>query len=261
MPSYNGKNVGQEETRAMTGSRNLAVLGGAGGIGRALCSRAQSEGWQVTVLDLPGSLERHPPSDDMRALEIDLTDESSIGKAFDGLGPIDGFVNLAGFITGVHPLEETSADEFDEVLNGNFRGAYLAARAALPCLRATSGGAMVNVASGLAAFVRPGYGLYGASKAAIIHLTKTLALELAPEIRVNAVAPAAVDTAFLRGGTGRSNEDEPSSLDIDAYTKLTPLRRMATPDDVVGPILFLLGPDSSFMTGQTLWVNGGGYMP
>ena len=100
-----------------------------------------------------------------------------------------------------------------------------------------------------------------ASKAGLVNLTKTLALEAAPKVRVNAVGPAAVDTAFLRGGTGRSEENEPVSLDIKSYVQMTPLARMATPQDIVGPIMFLLGEDSKFMTGQTLWVNGGGYMP
>ena len=67
--------------------------------------------------------------------------------------------------------------------------------------------------------------------------------------------------AFLRGGTGRSNEDAASNIDIDAFKALTPMRRIAVPDDIVGPVLFLLGPDSGYMTGQTLWVNGGAYMP
>lgn len=243
-------------------TRRLAVLGGAGGIGRALCARAAEENWQVVVMDLPATLERHPPTADMHVIPIDVNDEDRVQAAFAELGAIDGFVNLAGFMTGVSPLEETHAAEFDEVIQGNFRGAYLAALAALPCLRASSGGgAIVHIVSGLAAFIRPGYGLYGASKAAIIHLTKTLALEVAPDIRVNAVGPAAVDTAFLRGGTGRSDENEPSSLDVDGYARMTPLGRLAQPDDIVGPIMFLLGPDSRFMTGQTLWVNGGGYMP
>lgn len=242
-------------------SKGLALLGGAGGIGRAVAARALAEGWAVTVLDLPQSLRRHPPAAGARAIEIDVADEASVAAAFAALGPVAGFVNLAGFMTGLKPLEETTAAEFDEVMGGNFRGAYLAARAALPQLRAAGGGAMVNVVSGLAAFIRPGYGLYGANKAAMAHLTKTLALEAAPDIRVNAVGPAAVDTAFLRGGTGRSEEDGPSSLDVEAYARMTPLGRLAQPEDVVGPIMFLLGPDSGFMTGQVLWVNGGGYMP
>ena len=239
--------------------RRLALLGGAGGIGRALQARATAEGWKVDVLDLPASLQRYPPNG--RAIPLDLTKEHSVRSAFDTLGPVEGFVNLAGFMTGETPLEQTTTAEFDEVLAGNFRGAYLAAKAALPCLRAAGGGAMVNIVSGLGQYVRPHHGLYGASKAAMIHLTKTLALEVAPDIRVNAVGPGAVDTAFLTGGTGRSDEDHPKTLNETAYVGATPLRRMATPEDVVGPILFLLGPDSGFMTGQVLWVNGGMYMP
>ncbi|MEM0908417.1 MAG: SDR family oxidoreductase [Pseudomonadota bacterium] len=245
----------------MAPSRHMVILGGCGGIGRALTARAQVDGWRITVLDLEASLSRYTPGSEIETRAIDVRDAASTRAAFNGLGPVDGFVNLAGFMTGVTPLEATTADEFDEVLQGNFRGAYLAAQCALPLLREGTSAALVNTVSGLANNVRPGYGLYGASKAAMIHLTKTLALEAAPLVRVNAVGPAAVDTAFLRGGTGRSNEDEASSLNTDAYIAMTPLRRLATPDDVVGPIMFLLGPDSSFMTGQTLWVNGGGYMP
>lgn len=239
----------------------LALLGGAGGIGRAVQARAAADGWEVAVLDLPQSLERHPPAQAARALPVDVSDPAQVAEVFDALGPIEGFVNLAGYMTGPRPLEQTTLAEFDEVMSGNFRGAYLAATAALGPLRAGDGGAMVNIVSGLASFVRPGYGLYGANKAAMIHLTKTLALEAAPDIRVNAVGPAAVDTAFLRGGTGRSDEAAPTSLDVDAYARMTPLGRLAVPEDIVGPIMFLLGPDSAFMTGQVLWVNGGGYMP
>ena len=241
--------------------RKMAILGGAGGIGRALVNRALVEGWDVVVLDLAASLERHAPPKEVKSIAIDLRDEDSIRVAFKDLGGINGFVNLAGYMTSMRPLEETNVAEFDEAMSGNFRGAYLAALAVLPCLRDAGGGAIVNIVSGLATNVRPGYGLYGASKAAMVHLTKTLAMEVAPDIRVNAVGPAAVDTAFLRGGTGRSDEDVPSHLNIDAYISMTPLARMAVADDIVGPIMFLLGADSSFMTGQTLWVNGGGYMP
>lgn len=241
--------------------RHLALLGGCGGIGRSLTTRALSDGWQVTVLDLPTSLQRHAPPDGVDSRSIDLTDPVSVEAAFDGLGPLDGFVNLAGFMTGLQSIEATSLAEFDEALNGNFRGAFLAAKAALPLLRQGNAPSMVNIVSGLASNVRPGYGTYGASKAGMVHLTKTLALEVAPTIRVNAVGPAAVDTAFLRGGTGRSEEDHETKLDIEAYIRMTPLAKIAMPEDVVGPIMFLLGPDSGFMTGQVLWVNGGGYMP
>lgn len=241
--------------------RHLVLLGGCGGIGRPLTARALSDGWRVTVLDLPTSLERHAPPGDVMTRPIDVSEPASIDKAFEGLGSLDGFVNLAGFMTGVKPIEETGLAEFDEAMTGNLRGAFLAAKAALPLLRRGAAPSMVNIVSGLASNVRPGYGVYGAAKAGMVHLTKTLALEAAPAIRVNAVGPAAVDTAFLRGGTGRSNEDQETKLDVEAYARMTPLARLATPEDVVGPVMFLLGPDSGFMTGQVLWVNGGGYMP
>ncbi|MFP4451662.1 SDR family oxidoreductase [Rhodosalinus sp.] len=79
-------------------------------------------------------------------------------------------------------------------------------------------------------------------------------------MRVNAMGPAAVDTAFLCGGTGRSDEDAHTARDVEARARMTPLGRRAQPADVVGPILILLGPESAFMPGQLLWVNGGGYM-
>lgn len=242
--------------------RRLAVLGGAGGIGRALVARAAAEGWQVSVLDLPASLARHPVPAGVDGIEVDGSDEASVAAAFARLGgPLEGFVNLAGFASPLAAVEGTAAGTWDEVIAGNLRTAFLTARAALPLLAKGAQPAMVQTVSGLAAFTRPGYGPYAASKAAMVSLTKTLALEAAPAIRVNAVGPAAVDTAFLRGGTGRGDESRAPHLDIAAYTAAIPLKRFAQPEDVVGPILFLLGPDAGYMTGQVLWVNGGAYMP
>jgi NAD(P)-dependent dehydrogenase (short-subunit alcohol dehydrogenase family) len=249
-----------DKVRSHSMAKNLLLIGGSGGIGRALAARASNEGWQVTVMDLAASLEAHPPAAGIASIPVDLRDAASVEQAFEAVGDLQGFVNLAGFMKGLNPLEQTSVEDLDDIMGCNFRGAYLAALQALPRLRKGKG-AMVNIVSGLAANIRPGYGIYAASKAALVNLTKTLALEAAPDVRVNAVGPAAVDTAFLRGGTGRSNEDEESTLNVDQYVNFTPLARLAVADDIVGPILFLLGDDSSFMTGQTLWVNGGGYMP
>ncbi len=239
--------------------KTLAILGAAGGIGRALTARALADGWSVTALDLPASLAAHRLPQDVTGIEIDVRDAESVKAAFAGVGPLDGFVNLAGFMSPHQPLSVTPPDAFDDVIAGNLRGAFLAATAALPLLRERRG-AMVNVASGLGAHSRPGFGPYAAAKAGMISLTKTLALEAAPDVRVNAVGPSAIDTAFLRGGEGRSAEQK-APVDLDMIAKATPLGRVATPEDVVGPVLFLLGEDAAFMTGQVLWINGGGYMP
>ncbi|EAQ02232.1 probable short chain dehydrogenase [Pseudooceanicola batsensis HTCC2597] len=240
----------------MTG-RRIALVGGAGGIGRALAADLTDLGDEIITLDLAGSLDRHGVAG---GVAIDVTDEDSVSRAFASLdGPVDGVVNLAGYNSDLTAMAEMGTDYFDDILNANLRGAFLVARTAIS--RLAENGSMVNIASGLASHVRPGYGAYSASKAAVIAMTKTMALELAPKVRVNAVAPGLVDTAFLRGGTGRSEEDGESIVDLEAYKAMIPLARVATPADVTGPIRFLLGPDSGYMTGQVLWVNGGGYMP
>jgi 3-oxoacyl-[acyl-carrier protein] reductase len=217
------------------------------------------------VLDLAASIERHPPPKGVAALSVDATDRASLGRAFDRIDGewrgLDGLVNLCGFTCENQPAAAISEDSWNEVLAGNLLSVQLACALALPLLVKGKGAAIVNAASGLAHNVRPGFGAYSAAKAGVIALTKTLALENAPAIRVNAVAPSAVDTAFLRGGTGRSNERGEEFLDIDAYVKAIPLGRIARPDDISGPILFLLSEEARYMTGQVLWINGGSYLP
>lgn len=239
----------------------VAVLGGAGGIGRVLVASLQEKGNDVIVLDLAASLDRY----DLGAtgIAINVCDEQSVAAAFTELGKhwdsINGFVNLAGYNSALQPIGEMSTDYFDEITGGNLRGAFLAAKAALPLMAPDS--SVVMISSGLASNVRPGYGAYSVSKAGVIVMTKVFALENAPRVRFNAVAPGLVDTAFLRGGTGRSQEDQESIVNLEAYRSATPMLRLALPEDVVGPVEFLLSPASSFMTGQVLWVNGGGFMP
>lgn len=241
--------------------RGLAVLGAAGGIGRDLCEAAAARGWRVAALDLPASLERHPATHPSRA--VDATDAEGLSEAAnwaaEAVGPLGGFVNLAGFMSAHAPAAEVAAETWREVIDGNLTGTFLAARAFAP--RIEDGGAMVFAGSGLGHNVRPGFGPYGAAKAAIAQMTKQLALEWAPRLRVNCVAPSAVDTAFLRGGTGRSDENAPIGIDFEVYAQAVPMKRIAAPADVTGPILFLLSRDAGYVTGQTLHVNGGTFMP
>ena len=248
----------------MKGKR-IAVLGGAGGIGRALVARLVAEGAQVWVMDMPASLEAHPPAAGVPAIPVDLAEDAQIAPAFQQLAgmteALDGFVNLAGYAPPREPIAEVSTEVFDAVQAANIRGAVLAAQQALPLLKRGEGASMVHAATGLAAWIRPGYGAYAIAKAGLIALTKTLALESAPRVRVNAVCPGAVETAFLRGGTGRTDESAPVHIDLAPYIAAIPMARLAQPADVVGPICFLLSSESSYMTGQCLWINGGAYMP
>ena len=242
-------------------TRRIAILGGAGGIGRAVVAASQAAGDEVVVLDLPASIERHRL--DVASIGIDVLSEDAIAAAASRLAErwptLDGFVNLAGYNAKLQPLVETSTAYFDDVIAGNLRGAFLSTKAILPLM--ADGGSIVMVSSGLARFIRPGYGSYATAKAGLIAFANTLALECAPRLRVNTVAPGLVDTAFLRGGTGRSDETGDSVVDFAPYLAAIPLKRLATPEDVAGPIRFLLGPDSAYMTGQVLWINGGAYLP
>jgi 3-oxoacyl-[acyl-carrier protein] reductase len=192
----------------------IAVVGGCGGIGRAVVRAALDCGLRVTVLDLPASLRQAPPPEAARAIPIDVTDPASVAAAFAGLDGLDALVNLAGFTAAKAPVETMDQARWDGVLGANLTGAFLVARAALPLLREAGSegapGSLVHVSSGLAARLMPGYGPYGASKAGLIALTKSIAVENAPLVRANAVAPGAVDTEFLRGGTGRSATRAPA---------------------------------------------------
>lgn len=238
-------------------SRPLVILGGCGGIGRNLVARATAAGWDPIVMDLPASIEAHPL--DCTCLPVDATDTASLATAAETCSNVGGFVNLCGFMTDAEPLSTQGRETWNALIDGNLTSAFLAASALAP--RMTEGSAMVLTGSGLGHFARPGYGGYAIAKAGIAAMTRQLALELAPKTRVNCVAPAAVDTAFLRGGTGRSDEAAPERLDRAAYAATIPLGRMAEPHDVTGPILFLLGLDAGFITGQTLHINGGAFMP
>jgi 3-oxoacyl-[acyl-carrier protein] reductase len=252
---------------APAGSR-IVVAGGAGDIGRAVVAACRENGHEVAVLDLARSLEKHPVLPGVTSVAVDATDAASVQLAFAAIGrhwqAIDGLVFLVGFtITPPTSVEAVTPTQWDEVIGGNLRSAYLIARAALPMLHKGRAPAVVNVSSGLGFNVLPGFGPYAAAKAGLVGLTKALAAECAPVIRANAVAPSAIETAFMQGGTGRGTDD-PSAGDWfkgGDYAKLFPLGRLANVEDVVGPILFLLGPAARFMTGQTLHVNGGRITP
>lgn len=246
---------------AKVAKRRIAVLGGAGGIGRALVERLTRMGDEVIVLDMAASLARYPAS--VSALEVDIRSEKSVREAVEGVSKhfqaLDGLVFISGIRGNKQELHELDLDHFDEIIKVNLRGYVLAAKLFLPLLIKGSDSSFVIMSSAIAGKLLPTYGAYTISKTGLMALTKQLALELAPGVRVNAVAPSAVDTAFSRGGTG-SDESEPPT-DYESLKKLIPMGRVAVADDIVGPIVFLLGDDSRYMTGQVLWITGGMYMP
>lgn len=256
--------IGIEQLRlAPPPGARMLVVGGCGGIGAKLVEAARAADNEVVVMDLPRSIKEKKPPAQVTAIPVDVTDSASVEQAFVELGRhwqrFEVLVNLAGFATPRVPIETFEDENWDQVVATSLRGSFLVARRALPMIRADGGGSIVNTASGLAFHVMPGYGPYSAAKAGVIALTKVLARENAPHIRANAIAPHAVRTQFLTGGTGR--DEQQAQIDIEAYANAVPMKRMAETMDVVGPLLFLAGPASRFMTGQTLLINGGQLTP
>ena len=221
------------------------------------------------MLDLPSSLEAHKESHGQEGIGFDgavpASIERAVGQVGDRHGAIDGFVFLSGFpILPRRPLLETDVERWDELMSVNLRSAFLFFKGLLPLLNQGNNPAVVTVASSLAYQIMPGMSAYAASKGGLVSLTKGFAMENAPAIRANVVAPGAVDTDFLGGGTGRATAD----FDRDWFDQMSrnyvatiPLARVAQPADIAGPILFLLGQASAYMTGQVLHVNGGRLTP
>jgi len=236
----------------------MVVVGGCGGIGRAVVSAAVAAGLSVVVLDLAASIQKHHVPEGVQALALDASSEESVAAAFGKIEGIDCLINLCGFKVEQKPIGELSVEAWDDSISGNLRSAFLVSQYAL---RKMTTGSIVHVSSGLGVYGGATYGPYAAAKGGINALTKTLAREYAPRIRANAVAPSYVETAFGKGGTGRSAETDAETLDKTAYVRSIPLARLGAAQDIVGPIMFLAGPASAYITGQVLHVNGGSFMP
>ena len=231
------------------------VTGGASGIGEATCRRFLEEGASVAVLDIDeartGAVAEALGA---TAVVADVADPvamtAAVAVAADALGGLTCLVNNAG--TGnVLPLVDYPDAEWDRLLDVNLRGTFHGLRAALPVLKQAGGsGCVVNVAS--VSGLRPtrGEAPYSAAKAAVVSLTRSAALEYAPEVRVNAVAPGFIDTPL----TGFAVADPALAGPIAAGT---PLGRIGDADDVADVIVFLVSPLARYVTGETVVVDGG----
>lgn len=241
--------------------RVAIVTGGAKGLGRAFALKLAEEGARVMVVtrkdmaNLEKTVQQIKDLGGEAALfQADVARETDMlnmaeatNKAF---GRIDILINNAAIYDGIKrkPFYEIDPDEWDLVMMVNVKGAFLAARAVFPYMKAQGYGKIVNLSSEVFYTGSNGFAHYVASKGGIIGLTRALAVELGPHnICINCVAPGFTDTEASRG-----------LADVTKYdTSKTPLRRLERPEDLTGAALFLASPESDFITGQTLLVDGG----
>lgn len=245
----------------------LLVVGGCGGMGRALVAAARRFNLAVTVLDIEKSIAQTPATPEVEMIACDVSSETQVLAAFERVharwSTIDGLVNLAGYTGERIAVENMSTREWDDIVGTDLRGMFLVARASAPLLRASAaqgrapGAVLVSSTFGVRV-PHVGYGPYAASKAGVINLIRALATEWAPAIRVNGVAPGVIETPFLKGGTGRPNKE--SGIDLQRFLAGVPLQRLGAPEEIAAAILFLLSPAAGYMTGQTIHINGGSHM-
>ncbi|MBL8568235.1 MAG: SDR family oxidoreductase [Phreatobacter sp.] len=238
-------------------SKVALVTGAAQGIGLAAATRFLADGWSVAMLDikaetLDGAVRALKQPDRLLALPFDVSRPDHADQAIAAVrarfGRLDALVNNAG-IAHFGPLMETSLEAWNEIMAVNLTGPFIMTKAAVPLMRET-GGAIVNITSISSLRASTLRVAYGTSKAGLGHLTKQMAVELASYgIRVNAVAPGPVDTAMAK---------RVHSPEIRAdYHDAIPLNRYGLPEELADAIVYLCGPGASYITGQTLAVDGG----
>ena len=237
----------------------VLICGGLGGIGRAVVEGCLATGLRTLVLDLPGAgADPGAIPAGARFIGCDASDETSVRTAFAEIAAaapaLAAVINLIGGGDGVMPATDMGLDRFERVMNRNLRTTFLISKHAMPLLKRSGAGSLIHTASGAAFRAISGTADYTAAKGGVVALTRLLAAENAPEVRVNVSAPGGVTNRVKVSGEGSS---DPSGLNVAAIRKQIPLGRFADPSDLVGPILFLAGPAAGYITGQTLHLNGG----
>jgi NAD(P)-dependent dehydrogenase (short-subunit alcohol dehydrogenase family) len=236
------------------------VTGAAQGIGHAIAQGLAAEGARIVVADLNRAEEAAASFDDGVGLTVDVSDEEQVARMVDETvercGRVDILVNNAGLYASLamRPFTEIPVEEWRQVMDVNVLSMFLTCRAVVPRMREQGGGRIVNISSGTPFRGVPFLLHYVTSKGAIVALTRALAKELGKDdVLVNCVAPG-----FTMSEGVREHPEVVEAL-RDVSISARTLQRDQEPADVVGAVVFLCGPGASFVTGQTMVIDGGQY--
>lgn len=234
------------------------VTGGGSGFGAEICRKFVAEGAKVVLVDCRADRGGAVAQEiDAVFVEADVASDADSGRmvaaAVDRFGRLDILVNNAGAPQAPTPVTDTGEHDFDRLMAVNAKAIFLAAKHAVPLMRRQGGGVILNTVSVAAIRPRPNLAAYNASKGAALILSKSLAIELAPDgIRVNAVCPGPGDTPMLATFVGGDSETHRA-----AFLQSIPLGRLCAPTDIANIMTFLASDEASFITGAVLEVDGG----
>lgn len=238
--------------------KTAIITGGASGFGKGMAELFSREGANVVIADL-NEADGQKTADELKIgfLKTDVSkssDMSSLVKyTMDLFGNLDIFVNNAGYTHRNCPMLDVDEKTFDRIYEVNIKSVYLAAQNVIPIFRRNEKGVILNIASTGGVRPRPGLVWYNASKGAVISLTRSMAIELAPEnIRVCAINPVAGKTGMLHLFMGEETEEK-----YELFRSSIPMGRLSTPRDIANSALFLCSDEADFLTGICLEVDGG----
>lgn len=256
-----GMGPARKELTMRLKDKTALVTGGGAGFGAEIAASFAREGAKVVILDLNGDAARETAErigEAARAVEGDVTRaadiERAVAEARELGGRLDIVVNNAGWTHRNKPMLEVSEDEFDRIYAINVKAIFHMANAAVPVMREQGGGVILNIGSTAGIRPRPGLTWYNSSKGAVNLLSRSMAVELAPDrIRVNCVAPVMGATGLLESFMGMPDTPENRAR----FIATVPLGRLAEPSDVAGACLYLASDEAGFITGVVLEVDGG----
>lgn len=247
--------------------KNALVTGGARGIGKAICEALANAGARVAVADLLLEEAKETAKDiDGMAIAMDVSNIDSIKNGVAQIekanGGIDILVNNAG-VFNMASLDKITADDYRRQYDINVGGTIFTCQAVVPMMKKRGGGCIINFASQAGRRGEPNIAVYCSTKAAVISITQSLALELAGDaIRVNAIAPGVVDTPMwdLVDSQFAQYEDKAIGQKKREVSESVPLGRMGQPMDIADPVVFLASDAARYITAQTLNIDGGNWM-